>query len=479
MGVPVSEVIFYTSEIRTNTPANGGRAGDPLALGAINNFFPVVLEQERLAGIIRYRKGHVRNMSSLNDPMHIPKLFMANPTFAGDNYRIAAGTPEGTQADIVADEPLWVGTGQLFAALVGAETSIDVTMEDDDFSWLPGEYLYLSNEYPKSQTIASDVRVGDTVQNTQADPANMDIGTWEKIAFSTDLVYPQGRYTGNAVLTLTPLQSREFIVIKDTSVSDEDIGTGDGISNTPALSPLSDAATGITPGDYRPVLTTLSGSATKTITIADDGTCEGDCSAGELNMADGTWTVNPVWSSTPDDTEDILISYARKPYSYAGNLATVELENGVQNAYPVAADCHVSHAVSQTIIENSWGEYSDTALSGSYDHASAPPELSCQGTVTDVWTYEFTNGSNFTCTGLKAGLIGSGDIASDFIPINPDSGTPYQTLRKEGWTGSFSVGETVTLKTYQSSMPFWIKETVPAGSDFSENNHVELEISYQ
>jgi|GEM_PF-2926771 len=479
MGVPKSEIGIYTSEIISNTPANGGRAGNALVSGGMNNFFDVVFEEDRIAGITRYRKGFLRNKSTLNDMMHVPKIYMSNPTFAGDYYQLALGTPENTQADVEASEPLWVGTGSLVDPLVGGETSLDVTMEADTFNWLPGEQVFIANRYMKGQTKAADVRVGDSVENTEADPANMDIGTWEKVAFSEEFLYPYGRYTGNSVITITPTQSKELAIIKDTQIAGEDIGTGDGISSSPTLTALADAATGLLGNNYRPVITTLSGAAEKTITVGDDGICTGDCSAGELNMADGTWVVNPVWTSAPDAGEDILISYARKPFVYAGNVATIELEYGVQNAYPVAADTHVSHCVMQTEIIPSWSDYSDTAVSGSYDVAGFPPELTCKGTVTDTFHFDFTNGTNFTCTGVKSGLIGSGTITADFEPINTAEGAAYLALRLGGWTGSFSAGDRVTIKTWQASMPFWLKEIVPPGSNFTENNTTEICWLYQ
>ena len=479
MGVPAGEISLNASKIVTNTAANGGIAGALLPDGTMNNIFPVVLEEDRIAGVTRYRKIFLKNSSVLDASMYLARLYLLVPSPAGDNFRIAAGTDTDTQSAIEADQPHWVGTGDLKTALSGAETSVDVTMETNDFEFLPGEYMMITGYTPTGQTLASGVLPGDSVQNTEADPANMAAGAWEKVAFSNDWTYPKGRVIkAGQVATISTVADREMVQIKDTQITDEDIGDGDGANQTPALSTLSNPTNGIMGGDYAPVVTATCGGTERVVNVADDGSCSGYCSAGQLNMTTGAWTTPITWTTAPDNATDILIDYARKPYSYTGNDATVELESTVANAY-TTGNTTVCHCIGVDELITSVGSVVVTSAAGTYDDTTYPPVLSNRGTIKDTFTLTFTSGSAFSAAGVEAGSIGTGNTSANFIPINPDNGQPYFTLDLNGWGGTFLTGDTVVFPSTPSHMPIWLKEIVPAATSATERNIFPIMIYWQ
>ena len=74
------------------------------------------------------------------------------------------------------------------------------------------------------------------------------------------------------------------------------------------------------------------------------------------------------------------------------------------------------------------------------------------------------NPSDFAVAGDTLGSVGSGNIASNFAPTNPDFGAPYFTLPSAIWGGAWASGETFTFQTHPAALPLWLKRVVPAGA---------------
>jgi hypothetical protein len=66
--------------------------------------------------------------------------------------------------------------------------------------------------------------------------------------------------------------------------------------------------------------------------------------------------------------------------------------------------------------------------------------------------------------------VGTGSISADFSPINPNTGQPYFTVDKEGWGGTWAIGETITFLTDPSALPIWWKEIVPPVTAVENDN---------
>lgn len=111
------------------------------------------------------------------------------------------------------------------------------------------------------------------------------------------------------------------------------------------------------------------------------------------------------------------------------------------------------------------------AATGTYNDALAPVELTNAGALTEKFALRFTNSTSFQCIGEHVGLIGTGDINTDFAPINPISGDPYFTLRALGWGSGWAAGNVLFLHFAGAIYAFAEIRTVQmgpaAGTDYS------------
>ena len=109
-------------------------------------------------------------------------------------------------------------------------------------------------------------------------------------------------------------------------------------------------------------------------------------------------------------------------------------------------------------------------MGGTYDDTSYPIVLRNDGVEEDTFTITFLTPTTFTVAGLYAGSLGTGDVASDLAPLNPDSGESYFELDKDGWGGSFLAGDTVVFRTTPAAIPIWWREIVPAATPAEPTN---------
>jgi len=119
-----------------------------------------------------------------------------------------------------------------------------------------------------------------------------------------------------------------------------------------------------------------------------------------------------------------------------------------------------------------------TSSTGTYDSGNYPPELNNPGCVEQVWTVTITDGSTgaFDVTGDTLGSVGSGNISSDFEPINPDFSTAYFKLLAAGWGGTWNTGDTLVFETHPSAAPVWEVYTVPANTPSLTGEYIDLAV---
>lgn len=464
MSVQASDIKFLKSVTVTDTGVNGGRKGQiEVVSGARHNLFPRVTKAERTAGVTRYRKEFWANLNADDDIAYDVVLFLEYPSNGGDRYYIGQGEQNDTQSDILGTPPLWMGAGTLNGALSGGETQVSILMESDDFEFEPGGFLHIANKILTGQTIASGVQIGDSVEEIT--------GTWTKIANQTDIAYPYGIYLGsNNVLSEHWSATEEFLEMETNLVTDEDIGTGDGSTNNPTLTDLASVTNGLVLQDeFKPVVQTVCGGTLRTVYIETDGTCSGYCSAGEINPDTGVWVTDIFWTTPPDDTEDILITYYDKNYSYTGNVVAVDLVDSVANPYAVA-NTIAGGCIRAGNIGPEVEDWSEVSASGTFDESTYPLTLYNDGVEYDVWTITFTSATAFTVTGLYNGGVGSGVVTANFEAINPSTGEPFFTLDYRGWGGIWASGDTVQFTTIPGAVPVWWKEIVPAGTAQEPDN---------
>jgi len=471
MSVLASETRFVKAEYSTDTSINGGcMSYIPVVTGERNNLFPRVTKAERTAGVTRYRKEFLWNKNTVGDPMYAAVAYLESPSNGDDNFGIALGTHTNTQSDWTSTLPLYIGCGPLDTSLSSGESQVSFLMEDDTFEFVPGGLLHIADKISLSQTIASDVRVGDSVEEIG--------GTWSKVVPTNDITYPKGTCisvssgTGK-VLTERDTTNEAFLRLQTYLNEDEVVATGDGAAATPTLTDLSSVVNGVvTSNNYLPVVKATCGGVERTVNIASDGTCSGYCSAGELNMSDGTWTTDITFTSAPDNATDVTITYYDKNFSFSGNVATVYLSDTVPSAYSTDGSCIVSGCIEEVEeVKPTASSIVVTSSGGSYDDSTYPPVLSNKGTPYDVWTLTFTSSTAFSLTSTKrSGTLATGNVGTNFNPTNPDTGSPYFTLNLSGFSGSWVSGDTLVFTTYPASLPIIWKQTVPAATPQVSNN---------
>jgi hypothetical protein len=464
MSVQASDIKFKKSVIVTDTSANGGRKGQvEVVSGARHNLFPRVSKAERTAGVTRHRKEFWCNENADDDVAFDLMVFAEFPSNGGDRFAIGEGSQIDTQGDISSAPPDWLGVGKLETELFGTETEVNLTMESDDFVFPNDGFLHLTDKFDTGQTVDADVGIGDSV--------TFAVATWSKIAATDDIIYPNGLYVGdNVVMTTKVTTGEEWLQLKNYLYSDEDIGDGDGSDTNPPLTTLAHNTNGICDQvDKRPVVIATCGAVSKTVNVAADGSCSGYCDAGALNMTTGVWTVDINWTTAPDNLTDITCTYRESCFLYVGNVVTVYLEDQVANAYTTAksygAGCLNTSEVKP--ISSDWAEVS--AL-GTYDESGYPVVMYNDGTERDSWTITFTSATAFICSGANEGSIGTGSVSVDFSPTNPNTGQPYFTIDKDGWGGTWAIGETVTFITNPAAFPIWWREIVPSSTAQESDN---------
>ena len=167
-------------------------------------------------------------------------------------------------------------------------------------------------------------------------------------------------------------------------------------------------------------------------------------------------------------TEHLQIAHT-SPYSYSGNVVTVQLQEQVAGTYAIS-NTYGAQCLSAAHIKTSYDSFSLTSASGTYDEATYPPLLFNKGTVEDTITITMTSSTNFTCSGTYEGSMGTGSISADFSPTNASGGASFFTLRSAGWGGTLASGDILTFKTHPSKLPRWFKEVVPAATAAEDEN---------
>lgn len=192
------------------------------------------------------------------------------------------------------------------------------------------------------------------------------------------------------------------------------------------------------------------------------------------------------------DTAEIRITDMEYPDSGTGNQeyhvingtpsvngaqVTMSITGTLANSYTVAAGTRVSVIYKPGTVETSSDTYTKTTTSGTYDEATYPVVLTNVDTVEETWTVTFSDATTFTVAGSWIGSVGGGTTGSDFEPTNPDTGDPYFSLPSAGWGGTWANTETLSFKTYDSSVAVAQYEIVPAATSSLSGNRATIVMS--
>ncbi|MEG1202678.1 MAG: hypothetical protein RSD82_10995, partial [Comamonas sp.] len=70
------------------------------------------------------------------------------------------------------------------------------------------------------------------------------------------------------------------------------------------------------------------------------------------------------------------------------------------------------------------------------------------GAITQRWALKFKDSQNYELYGQKSGLVGVGNINTDFLPLNRAAGAPYMRIKALGFGGGgFIPNNTVFVDT--------------------------------
>jgi len=104
---------------------------------------------------------------------------------------------------------------------------------------------------------------------------------------------------------------------------------------------------------------------------------------------------------------------------------------------------------------------SDSSLSANYNDALYPIEVTNKGNIQERWALVFTSSTAFRIVGEVTGQLAvTGTTNADCSPINPATGVPYFTVKKEGWGAGWASGNVLRFNTIAATFPVWVIRTV-------------------
>lgn len=86
------------------------------------------------------------------------------------------------------------------------------------------------------------------------------------------------------------------------------------------------------------------------------------------------------------------------------------------------------------------------------------------GSTTDRWALVFSSGTNFSLISERLGQIGAGNIASNFVPLNPLTSQPYFTVPASGWGTGWLPGNVVRFNTQGAHAGVWYGRCISPGA---------------
>lgn len=115
------------------------------------------------------------------------------------------------------------------------------------------------------------------------------------------------------------------------------------------------------------------------------------------------------------------------------------------------------------------------AIAPQYQQAANPITVINAGAITERWAFIFLTSTTYRLVGETLGVVSTGDINTDFSPINPATGQPYFTIQAEGW-GAWSAGNVLRLNTYGANAPVWVARAVLPSAPSSTPDSLTLAV---
>lgn len=163
--------------------------------------------------------------------------------------------------------------------------------------------------------------------------------------------------------------------------------------------------------------------------------------------------------------------------TYTNASALLELAAPLANSYGSTGTL-VASVWQQASVVGVGANFTLSSVGGSFDSATVGNWIvHNRGAIDEHWTLVFSGSTTFTVSGLSVGALPQvGSTSADFMPTNPNTGTPYFTLKASGWSGSFQAGEQGSFDTTPAAVPIWYRRQVPAGTFSLANDYASLAI---
>lgn len=163
--------------------------------------------------------------------------------------------------------------------------------------------------------------------------------------------------------------------------------------------------------------------------------------------------------------------------TYSGNVATLTFATTpLAVNFSTAGPTYVSGVMATPDVAASVSDFVVTSTLGTYNHAGNPIRLHGVGTIEQLWTLTFTSSTVFTASGDTVGVVGTGNVGTNFIPANPAFSKPFLTLLAAGFGGTFAPGDTIRFRTHPAAIPVWYRQDVPAGANSLAANRVAVAV---
>lgn len=110
---------------------------------------------------------------------------------------------------------------------------------------------------------------------------------------------------------------------------------------------------------------------------------------------------------------------------------------------------------------------SDT--SSKYDDVSYPILVANESAIEQRWAIVFTSATTFKCLGETRGQVATGDVYTNFEPVNGLTNKPYFRIDHRGWGGGWATGNVMRFNT-EAAKPFWISRCILQGEPTNEED---------
>ena len=161
--------------------------------------------------------------------------------------------------------------------------------------------------------------------------------------------------------------------------------------------------------------------------------------------------------------------------TYAGNVATLTFTTTpLAYNFTTSAPTYVSSVYTPADVQASVTDFLLTSASGTFDTALHPITPHGIGSIEQLWTATFTTSTAYTVTGDTVGSVGSGNIATNFIPANSAHSKPLFTIPAAAFGGTYANGDTIQFRTHPASIAIVYRRVVPAGANSLSANRVAV-----